>query len=143
MWMRMAPPGCTSNSQTGFVNPRGRHHCATHLGSVHALNTSSRGASNTRVSTNSCSSFDMVFPVTMLFLLFLRFAQIVIQTVKAFRPKPPVMRHPIGDVPERPGCNPAGPPLRLAPARNQTRALQYLEVLGDSWQTHLKWLGQL
>src|SRR5271170_5128454 len=53
--MRMAPPTRTSRSHTGFVNPFGPHHCATCLVSVHALNTSSRGASNTRVITRSHS----------------------------------------------------------------------------------------
>src|SRR6266436_2463034 len=39
-----------------FVKPIGPHHCATCLGSVHALNTSSRGASKTRVRTISRSA---------------------------------------------------------------------------------------
>src|SRR6266851_7585963 len=108
--MRMAPPGRASSSQTGFVNPCGPHHCATHFGSVQALNTSSRGASNTRVSTNSCSSFAMRFPVAILFLLFLHVAQIVIQSIEALRPKFLVVRHPIGHVFERRGRDAARPP---------------------------------
>src|SRR5713101_99968 len=99
--MRMAPPGRTSSSQTGFVNPCGPHHRATSFGSVHALNTSSRGASKARVSTNSCSSFAIMFPVAILFLLFLHVAQIVIQPIEALRPKFLVVRYPIGDVFER------------------------------------------
>src|ERR1700740_1365198 len=117
--MRMAPPGRGSHSHTGLVYPRGPHHCATRFGSVHALNTSSRGASNMRVRTNSCCSFAMTFPVAMLFLLFLDVAQIVIQTIKAFRPELLVVRQPIGDVLKRRGSDPAGPPLCLAAARNQ------------------------
>ena len=39
-----------------FVNPFGPHHCARCSGSVHALNTSSRGASMTRVVTISLSA---------------------------------------------------------------------------------------
>src|ERR1700730_11936287 len=49
MCTRIAPPGRASSSQTGFVKPLGPHHCASSCGSVHALNTTSRGASNTRV----------------------------------------------------------------------------------------------
>src|SRR5713226_1002272 len=53
MSMRMAPPGRASNSQTGFVKPFGPHHCAMCFGSVHTLNTSSRGASKTHVMTSA------------------------------------------------------------------------------------------
>src|SRR6266852_5213579 len=128
--MRMAPPGRASNSQTGLVNPCGPHHCATRFGSVHALNTSSRGASNTRVSTNSCASFAMTFPVAMLYPLFLYVSQIVIETIKTLRPKLLVVRYPIGDILERCSGDPAGAPLRLAPSCDQTGVLQYFEVPG-------------
>src|SRR5712692_391474 len=60
MWMRMAPPGRTSSSQTGFVNPCGPHHGATCFGSVHAVKTRLRGALRTRVKTSSRSA-GMVF----------------------------------------------------------------------------------
>src|SRR6267143_535175 len=143
MWMRIAPPGLTSSSQTGFVNPCGPHHCATCFGSVQALNTSSRGAYKTRVSTNSCSLFAMMFPVAMLFPLFLNVSQIVIQPFKAPRPEPPVLRGPVGDILERTCLEPAGPPLCLVSPRDQSRALQHLEVLGDSRHADLEWLGQL
>src|SRR5260370_25076487 len=132
----MAPPGRKSNSQTGLANPWGPHHTATHFGSVHALNTSSLGASNTRVSTNSRSSPAMMFPVAMFFPLFLCVSQIVIEPVKAFRPEPPVVRYPIGNVLERRGGAPSGPPLRLTPARNQAGAFQHLEVPGNGGGQH-------
>src|ERR1700704_271094 len=141
--MRMAPPGRKSNSQTGLENPRGPHHCATRFGSVHALNTSSRGASNTRVSTSSWPSFAMMLPVAILFLLFLYVAQIVIQPIEALRPEPLVVSQPIGDVLERPGSDPAGPPLCLAPACNQTGMFQHLEVPGDGGQAHRKGSSEL
>src|ERR1700674_1624281 len=129
--MRMAPPGRASNSQTGFVNPCGPHHCATRFGSVHILKTSSRGASTMRVRTNSCSSFVMKFSVGMLFPLFLNVTQIVIQTIKALGPEPLIERHPIGDVLEGRCSDPAGPPLRLAPACDQTSVFQHFEVPRD------------
>src|SRR4029077_12653679 len=126
--MRIAPPGRKSNSQTGLVNPWGPHHRATCFGSVHTLNTSSRGASNTRVSTNSCPSFAVKLVVATVFLLLLHVTQVIIETIKTFRPKLVVAPHPVRDVLERPGGKPAGPPLRLASARNQTGVLQRLEV---------------
>src|SRR6266851_9000109 len=112
--MRIAPPGRKSNSQTGLVNPRGPHHCATCFGSVHTLNTSSRGASNTRVSANSFSLLVLMLPVAMVFLLLLNVPQIVIQTAQTLRPKLLVMRQPIGNVLERRSSDPAGAPLGLA-----------------------------
>src|SRR5258708_21465803 len=129
--MRMAPPGRTSSSQTGFLNPRGPHHSATRFGSVQALNTSSRGASNTRVSTNSCPSFGTKLPVAMLFLLFLHVLQIFFQTVKTLGPEPLVVRQPFSDILERRGANTAWPPLRLARACYQTSVFQNLEVAGN------------
>src|SRR2546427_6757881 len=137
----MAPPGRKSNSQTGLVNPWGPHHCATCFGSVHTLNRSSLGASKTRVGTSSCSfSFVAVFPVAMLLLLVLHVTQIVIQTVKALRPEPPVAFGPVGNVLERTCLEPAGPPLRLVSPRDQPRALQRLKVLGDGRHADREWL---
>src|SRR5260370_10089669 len=134
--MRMAPPGFASSSHTGFVNPRGPHHCATCFGSIHTLNTSSRGASNSRVNTNSCSSFVMMLPVAMLFLLFLHFVQILIQPIEALRPELPVVPNPIGNVLEWRGRDPAGPPLPLTAARNQTGAFHHFKVAGEGRDSH-------
>ncbi len=51
MTMRKAPPTRRSSSGTELVKPRGPNHCANIEGSVHARQTSARGASNTRVMT--------------------------------------------------------------------------------------------
>src|SRR5260370_12893330 len=120
MYIRIAPGGRKSNSQTGLVNPRGPHHCATCFGSVHTLNTSSRGASNSRVNTNSCSSFVMMLPVAMLFLLFLHFVHILIHPIHPLRPDPLLPCTPIPNILQRPAPNPARPPLPLTDASNQT-----------------------
>src|SRR5260370_16842368 len=109
--MRMAPPGRKSNSQTGLVNLWGPHHRATCFGSVHTLNTSSRGASNTRVSTNSCSSLGWVLLVAMVFLLFLDFPQIFIQTAQTLRPKVLITPHPIPNFLDSPTNHPSHTPL--------------------------------
>src|SRR5205809_6972106 len=53
MTMRYVPPGRTSISQTGTVKVCGPHHSDICFGSVHALNTSVRGALMMRVKTIS------------------------------------------------------------------------------------------
>src|SRR5258707_70106 len=127
----MAPPGRKSNSQNGLANPWGPHHTATHFGSVHALNTSSLGASNTGVTPTPPSPPPLCFPGAFFSPFFLCVSKIATEPVKASRPEPPVVRYPIGNVLERRGGDPAGPPLRLTPARNQAGAFQHLEVPGN------------
>src|SRR5579871_3837968 len=76
---RQAPPGRRSISQTGIVQPSGpSSHCGTCRGSVHAAQTSRRGASNTRVITISRSDGVLkrvrpisVFAATFVLLLLL------------------------------------------------------------------------
>src|SRR6266853_2478766 len=143
MWMRMAPPGLASSSQTGLVKWCGPHHTATHFGSVQALNTSFLGASNTRVSTNSCSLLAIMFPVAMLVPLLLHVAQIIVEAIEALHPKLPVVRHPISDVFQGRGGDPARPPLRLASARNQAGMFQHLQVPGHSGHAHREGSRQL
>src|SRR5271165_1501000 len=131
MVSRQTPPGRTSISRVVVVKPVGPHHCPTIIGSVQALNTSSRGASKTGVmtSTRSAGSLAALFPSSLaaMFLL-LRFqgAQIFVQSVEALLPESPVVLQPVGDALERARLQPAGPPLRFATARYQPRPLQYL-----------------
>src|SRR5437868_10860813 len=56
MWIRILPPGRGSASQTGASKPCGPHQAARCFASVHMLNTSARGASNTRVIVTSRSA---------------------------------------------------------------------------------------
>src|SRR5437660_994859 len=65
-----------------------------------------------RVSTNSCTSFGVMLPVAMVFLLFLCVSQVFVQMFETLGPKPLVVRQPISDILERRGGNPAWPPLR-------------------------------
>src|SRR5450755_1469119 len=148
MWIRIAPPTRTSNSHTGLVKPFGPHHCATCLGSVQALNTSSLGASKTRViirSHSECSvgaplsgelscaltlalCADMFLLLRLVFrILFFQLQQVVVQTVEAVFPEAPVVVHPSGYVLQRVRLQAAGPPLRLAAASNQPGALQHFQ----------------
>src|ERR1700690_1791266 len=147
MWMRMAPPGRASTSQTGIVKRCGPHHFARCFGSVHALNTSSRGASKTRVISISRSAkfaaalFPALLAAMFPLLLFQRL-KIVIQTIEALIPEAPVAIDPVGDLFERHGPKAAGPSLRLTAARNQPGAFEHFEVLGDGRRADDEGLGE-
>ena len=58
------PPGCTSISHTGFVNPFGPHHCARRWEVVHTFHTRDRDAGRMRVRV---SSFSIVFVMNFSF----------------------------------------------------------------------------
>src|SRR5208282_3297591 len=77
------PPGRTSHSQTGLVNPFGPHHCARCFGSVHALKTSSRGASNSRVMTNSFPTKFLPSVCAVIFLFSNEFSKFIEATSPA------------------------------------------------------------
>src|SRR5579864_3267673 len=84
----------------------------------------------------------LFFAFTFL-LLQLQFVQILVQAVQTLLPDGTIAFHPVGYVFERLGLDPARAPLRLAPARDESGALQDLEVLGDGGQGHGEGLGQL
>jgi len=63
------------------------------------------------------------------------------QAVEAFVPKPSIRFEPVGCLLERFGGKPAGAPLRRPAARDQTGALQYLEVLRNGREADRKRLG--
>src|SRR5580693_3840709 len=64
MQQRDFPPTRTSILQTGAVKPFGPHHCITYLGSVHAFQTNSRGASKSRVTTIRSISLLVLFVIS-------------------------------------------------------------------------------
>src|ERR1700677_3617613 len=88
--MRQAPPTRTSNSQTGLVKPFGPHQRIMCCGSVHSLNTSSRGASKTRVRTISRIGLSgapgLSLLAAMLLLLCLEFVEIIAEAIEAALP---------------------------------------------------------
>src|SRR5207302_4511984 len=95
--------------------------------SVHALKTSSRGASNVRVMTSTRSSLASTgasFRATMFLLLSLDLLEVFVEAVETFLPEFAVMLDPVGDVLEGRRVKPARTPLRRAPARDQPRPLQ-------------------
>src|SRR5260370_22262715 len=150
MRIRKPPPGRMSALSVVVVKPRGAPcQCCRCSAFVHASKTSSRGASKRRVITSSCALEDSLILALLaaMFLLFpyffLHFAQIIVQTIETPGPEPPIVLHPIGNVPQRARREPAGPPLGIASPRNQSGSLQHLQVLGDSGQAHLERLSEL
>src|SRR5436190_21131700 len=146
MQKRNRPPGRKSSSQEVKVKPRGPHQRTRRSGSVHALKTRWGGASKMRVMTStrcSAASAAALLPAAMFLLLPLQLTQIIVQAIEALLPETAIVLQPLGGILERTRLKPAGPPLRLATARDQPGALQHLEVLGDGGQAHLKGRGQL
>src|ERR1700757_2351915 len=66
MQQRNFPPTRKSILQKGAVKPFGPHHCITYLGSVHAFQTNSRGASKTLVTIIRSFSFTVLFVMSNL-----------------------------------------------------------------------------
>src|SRR6266545_904692 len=150
------PTSRKSISAAGEVKPFGPHQRRAITGSVQAFQTSSRGASKARsiMSTRSSAvvgaSVRSAIPVLLLrdlaavfLLLLLQFLQVGVQAIEAFLPIAAIALEPLVGILERPRFEPAGAPLRLSRARDETGALQHLEVLGDGGQGHLEGLGQL
>src|SRR5205807_1435554 len=70
-----------------------------------------------------------------LFVLVLKFLQIAFQPIEALVPEAAIVFHPVSDILEGSCLQSARPPLRLAAARNETRSLQHLEMLGNRGKT--------
>src|SRR5271166_5421734 len=127
-------------SQWIVVKPCGPHQRAMCSGCVHALNTSRRGASMTRVTTSSRSAV-LMFASTAL-LLALQFLQVALEAVEALFPEDAVVLQPVGRTLERARFQPAWAPLCLTAAGDQAGVLQHLEVLGDRGEAHVERFGQ-
>src|SRR5438445_258104 len=129
-----------------------KDHCLMSSLSVRAFQTRATGASKVR-STTSGSSFVARLLFAAIFLLLalnfmrlvlaLQLLEIAVQPFEALLPVAPVVLDPVSDVLERIGLQPAGPPLRLAAALDQARALEHLEVPGDRGEADVERLGQL
>src|SRR5450759_5428368 len=83
------------------------------------------------------------FLASIFLLLGLHGLKIGIQTVETLFPEPAVLLYKIGDLVQRFRLQSAGPPLRLAAARDQAGALQHLEVFGNGGSGHFEWRGEL
>src|ERR1700733_10979245 len=99
MQQRSFPPTRKSISQTGAVKPFGPHHCMMYFGSVHAFQTSSRGASKTRVTSIRSTSLSVFFAISG--LLFLHLIYNYFQFVEALFPEPAIADRPFADCLDR------------------------------------------
>src|SRR5215472_14886718 len=92
---RNFPPTRKSISQKGTVKPFGPHHCITYFGSVHAFQTSSRGASKTLVITIRSVSFTVFFVISD--LRFFHSLHNHIQLVETLFPELAIADGPVAD----------------------------------------------
>src|SRR6202167_3324449 len=95
MQKRNFPPTRKSILQTGEVKPFGPHHCITYFGSVHAFQTSSRGASKTLVTTIRSISLTVFSVISG--LLFLHLIYNDIQFVETLFPESAIANRPVAD----------------------------------------------
>src|ERR1700747_3875868 len=95
MQQRNFPPTRKSISQKGAVKPFGPHHCITYFGSVHAFQTSSRGASKILVTTIRSISLTVFSVISD--LLFLHLIYNCIQFVEALFPESAIAKRPVAD----------------------------------------------
>src|SRR5580658_6588809 len=95
MQQRDFPPTRTSILQTGAVKPFGPHHCITYFGSVHAFQTSSRGASKTLVTTIRSTSLTVFSVISD--LLFLHLIDNYFQFVETLFPESAIADCPVTD----------------------------------------------
>src|SRR5439155_23194335 len=95
------------------------------LGSVHAVHTSARGASNTRVPMidRGSRSRSRLFLALTLFLLRLQLVQVIPQSIEALVPEAAIGFEPVVNILEGTRFDPAGAPLRRAAARDEAGAL--------------------
>src|SRR3989442_16014184 len=94
-------------------------------------------------SSRSVDSMAALFLGPMSLLPLFQLAKIASRAVESFSQKRAIVLQPARGVLEGTRLEPAGPPLRLATARDQTGVLQHLEVLGDRGKAHREGLGQL
>src|ERR1700732_2660018 len=142
---RKTPFGRRSISQTASGTPLGSHQFATCSALVHASKTTARGASKMRVNTISRPVGVVTVNVPVFFIgdlslslrastslvLLLHLFQVSIQPGKFLLPEAAKRLHPVSDILERNRHERARTPLRVAPAPNEARARQHIEVLGD------------
>src|SRR3984957_10187002 len=95
MQQRNFPPTRKSILQKGAVKPFGPHHCITNLGSVHAFQTNSRGASNTLVITIRSVSLTVFFVISD--LRFFHLIHNYIQLVETLFPESAIICRPVAD----------------------------------------------
>src|ERR1700678_1079550 len=100
MQQRSFPPTRKSILQTGEVKPFGPHHCMMYFASVHAFQTSSRGASKILVTTIRSISFTVFFVISGLLFFHLIFLHLIynyFQFVETLFPESAIVKRPVAD----------------------------------------------
>src|SRR5580704_5263253 len=95
MQQRNFPPTRKSITHAGQAKPFGPHHCITYFGSVHALQTNSRGASKTLVIIIRSVSLTVFFVISD--LRFLHLIHNHIQLVETLFPESAIISRPVAD----------------------------------------------
>src|SRR4051794_39122491 len=136
-----APPGRTSidRESSGTLTSLPPHHAAKDSGVIHASNTASGGAAKVRVTVEPTGS---VMGVALLGLCLL-LCQVLVECIEAAIPEMPVAIDPVRCRSECDGVQSRGTPLGIAPAGDQARLLQHLQVLRDRGQRHVERRGDV
>src|SRR5262245_14987729 len=153
LWVnRHRPPGRTSIWSTTVSSRRGPHHLGTRSGSVIALNTTSRGASKTRVMTMSCRPGSITNSVSLMVCSSLDVVDVLdvldapdflVEPVKPVARDIPIALDPVRSDPEGCDLQAAGPPLRVTAAGDQPGPLEHLEMFGDRLEADGERFSQL
>src|SRR5262245_12072777 len=151
MTKRHTPPGRKSWACVVVVKPFGPHHCARCFGSVHTENTNARGASNTRepmIERGSRSRSILFFTVIVfyplgLFRLGLQYLQVVVEPIEPLFPESAILLEPLVGFPKSAHIDSAGTHLRIPATRDESGALEDLQVLGNRRKAHVERLGEL
>src|SRR4051794_14588434 len=133
------PPGRASTViwSSGALTPVGPQKWVRCSGAIRQLKTSSRGASKTRVMCRTCSVMCLSVRGCP------QGAEVVVELVEALGPQAPVRLDPVHGGIEGLPLQMAGAELRLPASRDQPRAFEHLQVLGDAREAQVERLGQL
>src|SRR5262245_30802722 len=160
MTNRQTPPGRKSKACIVVRNPFGPHHCTRCLGSIQTEKTSPRGAASTRVPTIERASWSrsMLFFIAtlllpfafldrlgLLFALFplrLKNPEVAVETIQSLFPKATIFLEPVIGLFQRFRIDTARTHLCVARARDQARALENLQMLGNRRQADVERLGE-
>src|SRR5712692_4860152 len=134
---RHFPPGLTSILSTVVVSLRGPHHCEMSFGSVIALYTTSRGASNSRATWISRSEGRVTLVVALLVVatfgvpLFFLVAKDLVESIESFLLDAAITLEPHVELLERLRPKAVDALLRDRPDFDESGVAEDAEVLGD------------
>jgi hypothetical protein len=124
-----------------LVKCSGPHHLVTSSGSVQTCHTSSRGASRRRSITIVCSPIVDCSAIAV--CLSLDFAEVMRKAIQPALPDVAVLLEPVRGLAQRCTFEAGRTQLGGAPARDEPRPLEHLEVPRDRLDTEREGLGEL